>query len=123
MPDDTDKRILTIREQLTDTASIYPNLGPSGYFCFRSQTVQLLQVRSSDFKAAISERRYSALLQDIQTIFHELTHWADCVGSLWGQGHLLQVFAAYDVVLNDKPEGDYWAVMALYDAERRIRYP
>jgi hypothetical protein len=120
---DIRQRVLAIRGQLADTVSIYPDVGASGYFCFRSQTIQLLQMRSSDFRAAISERRYGALLQDVQTIFHELTHWADCLGSLWGQKHLLEVFAAYDVVLNDKPEADYWTVTALYDAGRRIRYP
>ncbi len=115
-------RVTELRGQLSCRAALYPSTGASAYCSFRSQTIHLLETRSATFKAAISEERYADIREDIATIFHELTHWYDCLGSLWGQEHLLKVFAAYDVVLNRKPESEYWAVINLYDAERRINH-
>jgi hypothetical protein len=117
------QRVLELRARLGNNDTLYPNAGASAYCSFRSQTVHLLNTKSKLFKEAIKSRTYLNIRKDIQDIFHEVTHWCDCLGSLWGQQHLLKIFGAYDVLLNNRPESEFWAAIVLHDAERRILYP
>ncbi|TKD48368.1 MAG: hypothetical protein E5W98_01245 [Mesorhizobium sp.] len=55
---------------------------------------------------------------------HELHHWLDIVGSLWGQRYLDLLFSAFDAVLAAKTEDSaYVEVLRLFDADRAILFP
>lgn len=117
------RRVLELRAELGNNSGLYPNAGASAYCSFRSQTIHLLNTKSTIFREAIKSRRFLYIRKDVQDIFHEVTHWCDCLGSLWGQQHLLKIFSAYDVILNNKPEHEFWSPISLHDAERRVLYP
>jgi hypothetical protein len=122
-PSDAARRVMRIRNSVKDALSLYPNTSTTSAYCsFRSQTIHLLRTRAADFKNAVAERRFADLREDLATIFHEVTHWADSLGSLWGQQHILKIFAAYDVVLNQRSEDTFWAVIQMYLSEKRVRY-
>jgi len=55
---------------------------------------------------------------------HELQHWFDIVGTLWGQRYLDLVFSAFDAVLAAETEElAYPEVLRLFDADREILFP
>jgi hypothetical protein len=55
---------------------------------------------------------------------HELQHWFDIVGTLWGQRYLDLVFSAFDAVLAANTEDlAYPEVLRLFDADREILFP
>lgn len=60
-----------------------------------------------------------------QILAHELCHWADIVGTVWGQEYLDLVFTAMDEAAYhpDGPAGSYPAAIKLFDAERAIFAP
>ncbi len=123
LPENPRERVLAIRRMLAEHKGFFPNAGNLGQFCYRSQTIQLHRTRANEFRQAIEDRNFAAIREDLEVIFHEITHWADTIGTLWGQRHLRYVFSAYEVVLNNYPEQTYERVVALHDAERRLRYP
>src|SRR5690606_27997231 len=61
-----------------------------------------------------------------QTIFHEVTHWADVVGTVWGRSFLEQVYEAYGVAEKINADGQeqfFWKLAALHDEQRRLMLP
>ena len=55
---------------------------------------------------------------------HELHHWFDIVGTLWGQRYLELIFLALDAVVAAKSEdAAYPEALRLFDADREILFP
>lgn len=55
---------------------------------------------------------------------HELHHFFDIVGTLWGQRYLDLVFSAFDALLTAKSEdAAYPEAIRLFDADREILFP
>ncbi|WP_337847695.1 hypothetical protein [Sphingomonas sp.] len=55
---------------------------------------------------------------------HEMHHWFDLVGTIWGQHYLDILFSAYDAVIAARSEDEaYPAVLRLFDADREILFP
>ncbi len=56
---------------------------------------------------------------------HELTHWYDVIGTIWGQAYLDVLFAAFDRNLSHPaPALDaYPEALALFDIDRSILFP
>lgn len=55
---------------------------------------------------------------------HELRHFDDLVGTVWGQGYLDLLFRAYDAMLH-RPSAElaYPELLRLFDADRAILFP
>ncbi|MGA8819938.1 MAG: hypothetical protein WB624_21840 [Xanthobacteraceae bacterium] len=58
-----------------------------------------------------------------QILAHELCHWIDIVGTVWGQDYLDDVFAALDSVSVDDPVKSYPFLLRLFDRDRTILLP
>jgi hypothetical protein len=60
-----------------------------------------------------------------QILAHELCHWTDLVGTVWGQEYLDSVFAALDraVFGSANPIVSYPAMLHLFDRDRAILFP
>lgn len=55
---------------------------------------------------------------------HEMQHFMDIVGTVWGQDYLDILFGAYDAVLDGRPpELAYPELLRLFDADRSILFP
>lgn len=58
-------------------------------------------------------------------MFHEITHWADTIGTVWGNEYLKKVYSTYDVMPSINLAGseiDFHRFVDLHDAERRLSY-
>jgi len=60
-----------------------------------------------------------------QILAHELTHWYDIVGTVWGQSYLDVLFQTYDRVLAEPPPSifAYPDALRLFDVDRNILFP
>lgn len=60
-----------------------------------------------------------------QILTHELCHWIDLVGTVWGQEYFDIVFAALDYAVRDQadPVGSYPVMLRLFDNDRAILFP
>lgn len=62
--------------------------------------------------------------QPLRVYAHELHHWFDIVGTIWGQRYLDLVFLAFDSVSAGASEdAAYPDVLRLFDADREILFP
>lgn len=63
--------------------------------------------------------------QPVQILAHELCHWIDLVGSVWGQDYLDSVFAALDQAAAPNTDGleSYPTMLHLFDRDRSILFP
>jgi hypothetical protein len=59
-----------------------------------------------------------------QVLAHELCHWTDLLGTVWGQSYLDVVFSAFDRVQSAADIVDTFPhALALFDADRSILFP
>jgi len=103
----------------------FPNATTVAHFDPRSQTIHLNYIRSADLLADLEAGRISSARSAVGTIFHELTHWADIVGTVWGRRYLQTLYRAYTVLPDiDRPgfERDFNVFMDLHDRTRRIMH-
>jgi len=63
--------------------------------------------------------------QPAQILAHELCHWTDVVGTVWGQEYLDIVFAALDCAARNPADAveSYPAMLRLFDSDRAILFP
>lgn len=90
-----------------------------------SQTVHLHNISGVEFRRLLDEQRLVELSRPFSIIAHELTHWLDLLGTVWGQEYLIELFDAYEAALNprENAENGWWKVVRLFDQDRRIMFP
>jgi hypothetical protein len=90
-----------------------------------SQTVHLHKISSAELRRLIDEAEPLHLALPFSVIAHEVTHWLDLVGTVWGQRYLVQLFDAYEAALvrREHLEEEWWKVIRWFDEDRRILFP
>ena len=108
---------------LRSSGRSYPNLTTIAEFRPNSLTLHFHQL-SRDVYAAIAAGRApsGSDRNHVEAVAHELTHWSDQVGSVWGQQYLISLFDAYDAIHTQREER-FHKVIELFDEERRILQP
>ncbi|MGI3901375.1 MAG: hypothetical protein ACRYGP_07955 [Janthinobacterium lividum] len=102
----------------------FPNATTIAYFDPQSQAIQLNEISFKAFLDAVAREDLVALRENVGTIFHEVTHWADTVGTVWGQSYLSAVYRGLKLLeRKDVPgaENDYHQFVTLHDLTRRIQ--
>ena len=126
MTDIDDKEMyLNLRRKLKNKPSIFPNTSTEAAFSPHSQTIHLNKITPEQIRDGLKAGDLIQIRQPLQTIFHEMTHWADLIGTLWGREHLVRIYnAIYAAELQSEgSESAYWMMLDLHDADRRISYP
>lgn len=103
----------------------FPNTKSLAYFVPSSQLIFLTEIRADDIEADFAADRLSSIRHSLSTVYHELTHWADTVGTLWGNDHLKQVYATYDIVPTVNRAGSetrFHRFLDMYDHDRRLSF-
>lgn len=103
----------------------FPNATTVAHFNPRSQTIHLNNIRSNDLLADLAAGRIGSARSAVGTIFHELTHWADIVGTVWGRQYLQTLYRAYTIlpdIQRSGSENDFSVFMDLHDRTRRIMH-
>lgn len=90
-----------------------------------SQTIHLHKIDGEEFIRQLQERDFANLREPLGIISHEMTHWFDLIGTLWGQRYLSIIYDAFDIINNkkDNPEFTWWKAIKLFDEDRRIMFP
>ena len=84
-PDDFRSRYHDIKKRL-GKHSRFPNTSTLAEFRHHSQTIHLHHVKQSAFQDDLRRKDWLSLRLSAETIFHEITNWADMIGT---QGFLL----------------------------------
>lgn len=103
----------------------FPNTKSVAYFNPKSQLVFLNEVSADEIEGAFRAKDFARLRHDISTIYHEITHWADTVGTIWGNDYLKAVYRAYDVLPRTKSPGaeaDFHRFIDLHDLDRKLSF-
>lgn len=104
----------------------FPNVVKVAHFSPRAQLVTLDAYAKGDLPKAMLANDHDRASEILATISHELTHWADVVGTVWGRGHMQRIYEAYRLATNrNRPgsEADFPRLIELYDEERRLSFP
>lgn len=103
----------------------FPNTTSLAYFVPRSQLIFLNEIESCEIEADFAANRLERVRHSLSTVYHEITHWADTVGTLWGNEYLKQVYAAYDVMPKINVPGSetqFHRFVDLHDSDRRLSF-
>lgn len=85
----------------------------------------LNEITEPKFLSSYEHNGASGVREDLAIIYHEVTHWADTVGTIWGNEYLKTVYSAYDVmpiVDHSGSEASYYQFLRLHDANRRLKH-
>lgn len=106
--------------------SRFPNTVTMAFFSPHSQMVTLEQYSRTDLPKALLANDHRKAAEILATISHELTHWADLVGTIWGRTFMKRVYRAFRLLPTpEKPpsEVDFPSFVNLHDEARRMTFP
>jgi hypothetical protein len=114
------RRIVDIESGDYARWNVVPNIETLATYSFRTQTIELCDFSREDFNNALSgavglRKKMTVLLA------HELRHWLDHVGSLWGQQMLCLGYNALNSRLRNRPE-EFWRIVEFRQALRDHRF-
>jgi hypothetical protein len=95
------------------------------YFSPKSQLIHLNEVRADEIEHDFKAGNYSKIRQSLSVVFHEITHWADTIGTVWGNEYLKKVYSTYDVmpfIHRRGSEVNFHRFVDLHDLERCLSY-
>lgn len=112
-------------EKLLGSRTYFPNSGDAAYFDPQSQTIHLTTITKAAFLKAVELEDMPSARKPLSIMMHEITHWADLVGTLWGREYLQSVFSAMKVLPETDLRGSearYHTFVALHDRTRRLMH-
>lgn len=102
--------------------AVFPNKSSAGSFTPLSTIVEILDFRTNEVNVAIENGNLLPVRKDLQVIAHELTHWFDFFGTLWGRYYCHSIARAF-LSLERHNEEEFSNIVALFDLGRRILSP
>ena len=100
----------------------FPDVAAIAEFRPWSQTVHLHHVGADSLRESLLNKRLDLCRAGWQTIAHELTHWIDLVGTVWGRDYLLSLANAYMAAMGGD-ETRFGPLVDHFDDDRRILFP
>ncbi|WP_331302956.1 hypothetical protein [Methylobacterium oryzae] len=113
-------------EDLLGKRVYFPNVSEEAHFAPQSQTIHLRRITAESFNDALRRQDTPKLRIQFGTMLHELTHWADMVGTLWGREYIRSVYGALRLMPNISTTGtesEFYKFIDLHDATRRMMMP
>lgn len=112
--------INTLQEELKSKKFInsFPNLEQEAEYNQFFQIIQFNFISEPEFFTIQSEEVNETNYLTAGTIRHELTHYWDHIGTLWGQRNLVLLFNALNAYATGNIE-EYWRIKALHQQCRR----
>ncbi|MGV1785859.1 MULTISPECIES: hypothetical protein [Agrobacterium] len=106
--------------------SIFPEARSVASFKYRTQIIGLDEIDKAEFERFDDVSAFGSKRSVVSTIYHELTHWSDLLGTIWGRRYLRTVHSALGIITNLRISGmekQFWKMVALHDADRRLMLP
>lgn len=126
MPSLSSDKYNELRSHLALAPSVFPNSCEAvAEFRPHSGTIHLHEIDGAELLQMISGSPKMEVARPLSVISHEMTHWMDFVGTVWGQEYLIDLYNGYEAALNGAnfQEQNLWKVVQLYDNDRRIMFP
>src|SRR5580765_5952897 len=73
----------------------FPNQINAGLFSPHSTIIEVAVFHSAAVGDAVERGDLLSVRRDIQVLGHELTHWLDFFGTIWGRQYIKQICTAY----------------------------
>ncbi|MGO8374641.1 hypothetical protein ACC745_02765 [Rhizobium ruizarguesonis] len=105
--------------------SVFPDRSSIAEFHFRSQVIGLNEIDRGQFEGRSKLVDFANSRSQVSTIFHELTHWSDMTGTLWGRRHLEDVHSVLGILDRQRVSGseaEFWRMVHLHDETRRLMF-
>lgn len=106
--------------------NIFPDTKTIAEFHFISQTITLDTIDRSQFEGLNDIASFMESRSTVAVLFHEITHWADLIGTIWGRRLLREVYTTLPILgqLNNQGgEVEFWRMVSLHDRSRRLMFP
>jgi len=104
----------------------FPNTVAMAHFSPHTQMVTLDKYSKDDLPKALLAEDYGKVAEIMATISHEMTHWADLVGPIWGREFMRRIYEGYRLLPTKdrlEREADFASFVELHDDTRRLMFP
>lgn len=109
-------------EQRKQQTSFFPNQIAMGSFAPHSTLVEVGCFRTADVRDALARQDLMHVRKDIQVLCHEMTHWFDFFGTLWGREYIGDICRAYRA-FDRGTEAEFPKIVRLFDVDRSVLSP
>jgi hypothetical protein len=109
-------------EQKRQQTISFPNQIAAGSFVPHSTIVEVGCFRTADVRNALVAGDLLPIRQDIQVLCHEMTHWFDFFGTIWGRDYIGDICRAYRA-FERGTETEFPKIVKLFDVDRAVLSP
>lgn len=109
-------------EQKKQQTSFFPNQIAMGSFAPHSTLVEVGCFRTADVCDALAAEDLMPVRKDIQVLCHEMTHWFDFFGTVWGREYIGDICRAYRA-FERGTETEFPKIIKLFDVDRTVLSP
>ncbi|MEH6629604.1 MAG: hypothetical protein V7776_02180 [Halopseudomonas aestusnigri] len=110
------------REELKHLKSSFPDDSVLGRFSPHTSIVEVNVFDTKKVNTCIKDGNHMPARQDLSTLSHEMTHWLDFFGTIWGRGYIRKICNAYVAVSREKEDG-FRELVELHDYDRHVLAP
>jgi len=110
-----------LEEKALQTTS-FPNQIAAGSFAPHSTIVEVGCFRTAAVRDALLAKNLMPVRQDIQVLCHEMTHWFDFFGTIWGRDYIGNICRAYRA-FERRTEAEFPKIVELFDKDRSVLSP
>jgi hypothetical protein len=110
------------REQRLVQEANFPNQVSAGSFTPHSTIVEVGCFRTKAVQDALKAHDLMPVRKDIQVLCHEMTHWFDFFGTVWGRNYIGAICRGYRA-LERRTETEFPNILNLFDQDRRVLSP
>lgn len=108
--------------QVREETRAFPNQTALGLFSPHSTLIEVPVFRTAEVIDALEKEDLLPVRKDIQVLMHELTHWFDFFGTVWGRQYAKKICRA-QVAASRGREDDCPKVVELFDLDSKILTP
>jgi hypothetical protein len=103
-------------------AATFPNQISDGSFTPHSTIVEVGCFQTQRVRDAVEEGNLMPARHDLQVLCHEMTHWFDFFGTVWGREYIGSICRAYRA-FERGVETEFPNIINLFDKDRQVLSP
>ena len=99
-------------QSLPQSWRLFPETTTLAYYDSLAQFIELSEIESGELKEALLEGKDKPqkAIRILPLLFHELRHWVDHIGTLWGVKRLVSAYNAMNARSANNPE-EFWRIV------------
>jgi len=108
--------------RLREETKSFPNQTALGLFSAHSTLIEVPVFRTGMVRDAFVDGNLLPVRNDLQVLMHEMTHWFDFFGTIWGREYAGKICRA-QIASGRKREQDFPKIVELFDLDNKILAP